>query len=170
MDPISPVMRPARLDDAERIADYHHACRLLAFSALFDETIVQQMQPKLERWRSWLADGSDFTTVVAVDGDDVPFGHVTVRGNVLAHLFIDPPRHRQGFGRTLLAVGEQLICDAGHAEAELQTRVGNDPAIALYASAGWVMTDEVRTDEDDPGVTVSEHVLRKTLAPQAGAV
>lgn len=161
MDQTKVPMRWARADDAERIAEYHHACRLLAFEPLVSAEVFARMAPKTERWNSWLADDSEYATVVVVDDDDVPFGHVTVRGNYLAHLFIDPPRHRSGYGQQLLAVGERLIRQAGHRQAELQTRVGNVPAIALYESRGWAMTDELRIDEDDAGVRTEEHVLRK---------
>lgn len=161
MDQTTVAMRWARPDDAERIAEYHHACRLLAFEPLVPTEVFERMVPKTERWKEWLADGSEYTTVVVVDDDDVPFGHVTISGAYLAHLFIDPPRHRSGFGQALLAVGERLIRQAGHRHAELQTRVGNIPAIALYESRGWVMTDEIRIDEDDVGVRAEEHVLRK---------
>lgn len=163
MDHRGATTRPARLADAERIAEYHHACRLEALAPLFDEAIVAAMRPKFERWREWLQEGSGFTSVVVVDDDDVPFGHVTVHDNVLGHLFIDPPRQGEGFGRLLLGVGEQLLRDAGHAELQLQTRVGNVRAITLYESAGWIMTDELVIDEDDPGVRVEEHVLRKSV-------
>jgi hypothetical protein len=44
----------------------------------------------------------------------------------------------------------------------LHTVVGNEPTIALYRSAGWVLTDHVVTSVDY-GMVYDEHVLLKTL-------
>jgi ribosomal protein S18 acetylase RimI-like enzyme len=50
---------------------------------------------------------------------------------------------------------------AGHRSFELHTMVGNTPAIGLYQSAGWQMTDRIIHSADDHGVDYDEHVLVK---------
>lgn len=157
--------RFAGLDDADDIAAYHHRCWVEAFSDLLDPGVVAAMDPlgKVDRWRSWLSPGSGFVTVVAgVDGHSV--GHVTVNGCELVHLFIDPDHQGGGLGRSLLAVGEALIAVGAHSTAELQTIVGNQPAIGLYRSAGWTVTDALVHNDHD-GVVYDEHVLTKNLRP-----
>ncbi len=157
------AFRPAVPADAATIAAYHHRCWLVAFADLVDPGAVARLDPegKLPRWREWLEAGSGFQTVVA-ELDGRPIGHTTVHGATLVHLFIDPDHWGLGLGRRLLAVGEGLIAAAGHRDAELQTIVGNEPALALYRSAGWTVTDRIERQEYG-GLTYDEHVLVKRL-------
>ena len=108
-----------------------------------------------------LSPDSSMRTVVATHAGDV-IGHVQVDGNNLVHLFIDPDHQGAGIGRTMLAIGEQLIVDGGFLDAELHTRVGNERALALYASAGWQRTDRLIHSAHD-GIEYDEHVLVKQL-------
>lgn len=64
----------------------------------------------------------------------------------------------------MLGIGEQLIVDGGFLDAELHTRVGNERALRLYASAGWQLTDQLihRVDVDG-GIEYDEHVLVKSV-------
>jgi ribosomal protein S18 acetylase RimI-like enzyme len=139
--------RLALLNDAATIALYHQRCWETAFADLVnpgDPTKVSTLG-QVDRWRSWLAPDSGFTTIVAdVDG-----------------LFVDPDHWERGLGRSLLTIGEQMLADNGHSTIELHTMVGNTPALGLYESAGWVVTDRIiHTNED---VVYDEHVLVKQL-------
>lgn len=157
------TLRPARLDDAETIARYHYRCRIAAFTRLVHPGSADRWDPRgpVDRWRMWLSPDSDFTTTVA-DFDGTAIGHATVGGAELVHLFVDPDHWGLGLGRTLLTVAEQMLTDAGHRSFELHTMVGNHPAIALYESAGWVMTD-LLVHNDQDGVVYDEHVMVKHL-------
>ena len=106
------------------------------------------------------SDGS-MRTVVATNRDMV-VGHVQVDGNLLVHLFVDPDHQGVGIGSRLLAIGEALISEAGHTDAELHTRVDNVRAIALYRSVGWQVTDRVTHSAHD-GIEYVEQVLVKHL-------
>ena len=154
-------LRWARLADAARIADYHYACWQQVFAPLVSAEVMEGVEPRVERWRDWLEPGSEFTTVVTTDDHGQPIGHTTVRGHELIHLFVDPQHHRKGLGRQLLAIGERLIRQAGYAQAELHTIVGNARAIGLYESAGWNMTEETVDDVLSNGASYTEHVMRK---------
>ena len=68
----------------------------------------------------------------------------------------------RGLGRELLEVGEDLLAAAGHSRIELTTLIGNKPALALYQSAGWTVTDEV-VHNDANGIVYDEHLLIKIL-------
>ncbi|MDP9335656.1 MAG: GNAT family N-acetyltransferase [Actinomycetota bacterium] len=151
------------MDDTDAIAAYHHRCWVIAFSSLLAPGMVDRMDPrgKIDRWRNWLAPKSGFVTAVA-DLSGTPIGHTTVAGYELVHLFVDPDHWGQGVGRKLLEVGEGLLRSDGHREIELNTMVGNERALSLYCSAGWVVTSRVvHTDQD--GVVYDEHVLVKRL-------
>ena len=149
--------------DVERIAEYHHRCWLTSFASLFEPGVVERMDPlgRLDRFRFWLSPDSGMRTVVAAQGG-VVVGHVIVEGNEIVHLFIDPDHQGAGTGRKLLGVGEGLIVEAGFGDAELHTMVGNEPALGLYASAGWLLTDRLIHSAHD-GVEYDEHVLVKQL-------
>ncbi len=156
------VTRYATLDDAEAITDYHHRCWLTTF-ATYVEGDVSGLAPQLDRWLERLAPESDFTTaIVAVEGKAI--AHVTIRGNELVNLFVDPNHHRAGHGRTLLRVGERMLALAGHTDVELHTMVANEPAKALYTRFGWTITGEI-LDEVSGDLRWQESVLRKTLPP-----
>lgn len=155
-------MRPATIDDAEVLAAYHHRCWVIAFSALTPGT-QEQMDPRgnVDLFRARLARDSGYVTIVA-EVSGIVIGHTTVFRNKLVHLFVNPDYWRQGIGLQLLGIGEGLLRDAGHREVELWTRVGNDPAIALYRKCGWRLTDRVVHSEEN-GVAYDEHVLTKHL-------
>ena len=158
-------VRPGEPADAAALACCHHRCWLHAFADLVTPPeAVDQMDPdrNLERFSDWLSPMSDpEVTVVERDGQVV--GYSTVVGNELVHLFVDPDQAGRGYGRRLLAAAEEHMVDAGYRMLELHTMVGNDPAIGLYESAGWQMTDQLVHTDNDNGVSYDEHVLVKHL-------
>lgn len=156
-----PTLRPGTTDDAAAIADYHLRASRLSFETLLTAGTYDGAPPRLERFTEWLQADSEFSTTVA-DVDGTAVGHVTISGNEVVHLFIDPDHQGLGLGRRLLATGEAMLADAGYDDIELHTMIGNAPAIALYESAGWVVTDGVIDNEHD-GVAYREHVLVKHL-------
>lgn len=158
-----PRLRPGRVSDAEAIAEYHHLCWLSAFAPLVEPEVMEVIEPRVERWNDWLSDESEHDTIVAVDGNDVPIGHSTILDNELLHLFIHPDHHGKGLGGILLANAEARLHAAGHRSIQLHTIVGNTPAIGLYESNGWIMTDRLEDDVLPNGSKYTEHVLVKDL-------
>ena len=156
--------RAAVPSDAEAVARYHHRCWQDAFAPLLEPGVVERLDPwrMLEVFRGWFAPGSEPATVLA-DLDGRAIGHTTVSGAELVHLFVDPDHSRRGLGRALLAIGEELLVAGGHRKAELHTIAGNEPALALYRSAGWVVTDRLVHNDRGDGVVYDEHVLVKRL-------
>lgn len=159
-----PRLRVGVPADAVTIADYHLRASRQSFRALLTGGSYDGAPPRVERFTEWLLVDSEFSTTVA-DIDGVAVGHVTICGNELVHLFIDPDHQGLGLGRRLLAAGESMLAAGGHDDIELHTMIGNAPAIALYESAGWVVTDGVIDNEHD-GIAYREHVLLKRLAPR----
>jgi GNAT superfamily N-acetyltransferase len=160
------TIRPARPSDAEVVAAYHHRCWLEAFAPLVGPGAVQQLDPsfRLPTFRHWFGDGSDEVTTLVADRDGVAVGHASVAGNEVVHLFVDPDHWGSGLGSRLLLEAEALITLAGHRHAELHTIVGNEPAIRLYRSHGWEVTDRILHQHVGP-VSYDEHVLVKALRP-----
>lgn len=161
MDDIT--IRPGEPGDVEAIAAYHHRCSIVAFADIVTSGTFDDLDPRrrVPTFSEWLGPDSDMTVRVA-SLDGVAIGHVAVEGNEIVHLFIDPDHAGRGLGRRLLALGESLIAEAGHDTFELHTIVGNLPAIGLYESAGWVVTDRLVHNEHE-GLVYDEHVLVKLL-------
>lgn len=159
------ALRPAHSGDVNAMCDIHHRCWLTAFTRLVEPAAgVTDFAPDRNRPRftDWVDPDSDASVVVAEVAGDVA-GYATVVGRELLHLFVDPDLAGRGIGRHLLADAERRIADGGHAVAELHTMFGNEPAIGLYLSAGWEMTDGVVHTDSDHGVSYDEHVLVKRL-------
>lgn len=55
----------------------------------------------------------------------------------LSLLAVAPEAQGHGLGRRLLAAGVQAAADAGHGACELHALDDNEPALALYRSAGF---------------------------------
>ncbi|MGA9277577.1 N-acetyltransferase family protein [Ilumatobacter sp.] len=157
------TFRTGAPDDASTMAAYHRRCWVDSFTDLLESGVVAAMDPHhgADRWPLFLDPARGFTTIVADDGGRA-VGHVTVRGNEVVQLFIDPDHQGRGLGRHLLEIGEALIAGAGFDTAELDTIVGNAPAIAFYEAAGWTVTDRIVHNDAD-GVVFDEHVLTKNL-------
>jgi ribosomal protein S18 acetylase RimI-like enzyme len=149
--------------DAHGIAEYYHRCWLTASASSLEPGAAEWFEASmwLDLFHGRLAPDSSMRTVVATSGG-VVVGHVQVEGNLLVHLFVDPEHQGAGIGSRLLAIGEALIAEAGHTDAELHTRVDNDQAIAWYRSVGWQHSGRLIHSAHD-GIGYDEHVLIKHL-------
>jgi ribosomal protein S18 acetylase RimI-like enzyme len=159
------TIRPGEQRDAARMCAIHHRCWMAKFASLVTPSAaVDGMDPNrnIERFTGWCSPGSDARVRVA-ERDGVLVGYSTVVGNELVHLFVDPDHAGNGIGRTLLGAAEREMSDAGHRTLELHTMVGNTPAIGLYESAGWTVTDRLIHTRDDHGVSYDEHVMVKQV-------
>ncbi len=165
MSATSVQIRPGAPDDAAVMSAIHHRCWLAKFATLVTpREAVDRMDPgrNVGRFSDWLSPDSVAQVTVA-EHDRRVIGYSTVAGHELLHLFVDPDHAGRGVGRRLLGAAEALMTDAGHRSFELHTMVGNTPAIGLYESAGWQMTDQLIHSDDDHGVSYDEHVLVKQI-------
>lgn len=119
------VLRPVADTDLDAVLDvWDRASRLGhpflsdAFHAAERDRIAHQWLPASE-------------TVVAED-DGAIVGFVSMVGDEVGGLFVDPDRHRQGIGRRLLA--HALV---GRRRLELGVLDGNVGARAFYAALGF---------------------------------
>ncbi|MDR0242149.1 MAG: GNAT family N-acetyltransferase [Burkholderia sp.] len=138
-------IRPARIDDAHAIADFHvkvwrHTYRDLAPAAahaVLDESY------RRKQWRDKLAssDGSQLVLVAELDGGIVGIGAAGApsepifngRGEI-KFLYVDPGFKRRGIGRQLLARLAAHLSRLRYQGAALSVVDGNDAAIAFYAA------------------------------------
>ena len=135
-------MRPARLDDVDAVTDYYFRSWQVNLAHLFppgalDSLPSTDVAARRATFMNWFGESSSHRTVVVADPG--PVGHVTVSGDELVHLFIDPDAQGGGIGRRLLAEGERIIA-ADHRRARLMTLVGNDRAVVFYSKHGWELS------------------------------
>ncbi len=77
-------------------------------------------------------------------------------------LFVHPACAGRGLGRTLLTAAHDALRAAGCQQAYLYTHERNEPALALYTSAGYRPDGAVR-ESDFGGTTIRELRLVKQL-------
>jgi ribosomal protein S18 acetylase RimI-like enzyme len=101
--------------------------------------------------RVWLieADGEIVGYAVLTFGYDLEFGG---RDAFLTELYLRPGARGRGLGRQALAAIEAAAVPLGVSAIHLMVRPENGPAVALYASAGYVSPPRA--------------MLSKTLSPQ----
>ena len=71
----------------------------------------------------------------AFDGSELA-GHMALEPGWIEHLYVDPPRHNQGIGRSLVELAQRHQNDL-----QLWTYQANVPARRLYESAGFVVEE-----------------------------
>lgn len=161
-------LRTPTIDEAGAVADYYFRAWQSNLAHLFSPGALDQIpEParvdRVATFERWFAGTDGHRSLVATGNDGDPVGHVTVIGDELLHLFIDPARQGGGVGTTLLVAGERMIAEAGHARARLMTLVGNDAAVAFYERHGWLVSGH-RVDEVYFGEPQVEQELTKPLA------
>ncbi|MDH4168373.1 MAG: bifunctional GNAT family N-acetyltransferase/class I SAM-dependent methyltransferase [Acidimicrobiia bacterium] len=142
------MLRPARPDDAEAVAEANNRCWQTAYRGVLPDEALDAIGPhdRVEAWRQWALDHPD-RFVVAVDDDDRAVGYVTVDpapvgepdhvGEILS-LYVHPDHWRSGVGRLLLDCGCRLLVDAGCTQGLLCTLADVAPTRAFYAAQGWL--------------------------------
>ena len=150
------MIREATAEDLPAITSAHMAAAREAFAHIGP---VEQLEP-----RDWAADLSAAdTALVAVDEDtDDVVGFVFVGGCEVQFFFTHPRVWGRGFGRSLLAAGEEALRAAGGTSATLYTEERNHRPLRAYHAAGWRPDGDVRVREW-LGVTIREPRLRKPL-------
>ena len=93
-------------------------------------------------WKAQLADAASRYWLILA-GTPAGWFRTEAAGDALClgMLQIAPERQRRGAGRFVLRTVERMARDAGFARVVIHTTQDNAPAAALYASAGYVLTE-----------------------------
>jgi GNAT superfamily N-acetyltransferase len=139
------ILRPARADDADAIAEIWYAGWRDAHLGNVPEALVAVRTEESFRSRAAqrIADA-----VVAVDAADVPVGFVMVVGDEVEQVYVAAAQRGTGVAGRLLAEAERLVAAAGHDRAWLAVAPGNARARRFYQRCGW--TDEGPFDYSAP--------------------
>lgn len=146
------VIRPYRQADWPRVEAIHDAARrmelaLAGLSAAF--------VPLAEAAES---EGLFEYTVRVAEADGEVAGFVAYGGDALAWLYVDPARMRRGIGKRLV---RHVIQALPARPLLLETLSGNEPALRLYASMGFAVTDTLTGRmPGNEAFTVTVHCMR----------
>ena len=133
---MTPVLRPARADDAEQLAAVFHRGWHDGHRGHVPDGLTRRRT--LEAFRERVAlrvAGTDEVTVAEVDG--VVAGFVMVAGDEVEQVYVDRAFRGTGLASVLLDEAERQVADAGHRAAWLAVVVGNARARSFYARRGW---------------------------------
>jgi len=127
-------IRPYEKGDFAAVAAIHDAARLQElYRAGLPEAYIpfEQAAPKEELFETY--------SVFVADVDDNVRGFVAFKEGELGWLYVNPLFARQGIGTALARYA--LVCN-GEGKMEVEVLAGNEPAIALYKSVGFVETQK----------------------------
>ena len=146
------TLRPARPDEAERVAEVWHDAWHDGHDGRVPEVLLPERDPAyfLARSRELI----DATTVAQRE-DGAVLGVVIVRDDELQQLMVTADARGTGVGGLLIAEAERQVAARGHAEIWLAVVPGNDTARRFYAGRGWVD----RGVEDYPARTLAGTVV-----------
>jgi GNAT superfamily N-acetyltransferase len=142
------IVRPARLEDALRIATIHVEAWRAAYRRIVPDEFLDALsiEQRHMTWQQHLAAGESFTWV-AEDADathgwisagrsrDVDAGQST--GEIWA-VYVDPDHWSEGVGRTLCTAAEQELRRQGFTDATLWVLKGNERALQFYLESGFI--------------------------------
>ncbi len=123
----------------------------------------------MEAVEGWLAGG----TVEAYFDQHLPdcrvleesgeiVGFSVAKGELIDLMMIDCDRHREGFGRVLLAHVETELFES-HPVLRLESFVDNQPAIAFYAAQGWTPGEPF--EDAETGIAMIPLTKRRPAEP-----
>ena len=153
-------VRPARADDAERIAEIHVDSWNAAYTGLIDQAELDRRDVAWrtaqwkdffvgDKWpdhRTWVveADGriEGFARVGPPDDEDVDPAHTVT----LFSLYLDPAARGTGLGRALLEHVLECLREDGYERALLYVLIENRPARQFYERAGWTPEPDIVTN------------------------
>lgn len=164
-----PVVRPARLDDADQIAQVHVRSWQQAYSQLMPQAYLtgldQTLSQRRAHWAEAIARGSSQVRVVSLEGTligwvsfgpsrdtDVGAGRV---GEVMA-LYVLAEHWGHGVGRRLWQAARAWLGKQGYERITLWVLVENTRAIRFYQACGWVEEPQTRRTLQRGGVTLEE--------------
>lgn len=172
MEP-TPLVRPASLDDARRIAEVHVASWQSAYRGILPDTFLDGLSVEewAERRRQWLsAPGRGAATLVAErNGGVVGFVHVCEARDVegageVAAIYAAPTSWGTGVGRALIDAAVDELSAQGRDRAVLWVFRDNARGRAFYERMGWAPDGHSKL-YDIAGIQATELRYARPLHP-----
>jgi ribosomal protein S18 acetylase RimI-like enzyme len=167
------TIRPAQLDDAERIAAIQIRAWQAAYRGVMPDAYLDELDvdDRAAYWRNavHVLQPDQQLKVIVADGFVVGFaaagpehdGQAPDVGELYA-INLDPSMWRRGLGRALLRDMTAGLAGLGYSEAVLWVVPENDRARRFYESEEW-WDDDVRREDEVFGVVVPEMRYRCRL-------
>lgn len=131
-------VREMTQEDIPRVSDLLCACyRWLGEKETFSSKKIEFLIEKRGSADTVEQESQTETYFVACDGPKIA-GMVSVKGNEITKLYVDPPWHRKGFGRVLFEKAEEIITGNGHPKIILGA-IGQTP-VPFYESMGMTIS------------------------------
>jgi RimJ/RimL family protein N-acetyltransferase len=135
------VIRPGTPEDAEAVARVHIESWQVAYADVFPREELEQLSGQRAARRVELHRRSP-PLVAEADGEIVGFVSVGRANDAdadgeLYAIYVHPDHWDQGFGRELIAAGEDRLRELGHDHAVLWVLEDNPRARRFYELAGW---------------------------------
>lgn len=169
-------VRPARVEDAARIAVVHVRSWQEAYRGLLPQEYLDRLDPaqRVSAWKRAIErpDSSRSGTMV-IDRGDALLGFVTFgptrdeddnpeRVGEIRALYLLPNAWRHGFGRELMAAALKRLAEEGFEQVTLWVLDSNVRARSFYEAGGWSADGSLK-DDDSRGFPLTEMRYRKPL-------
>jgi ribosomal protein S18 acetylase RimI-like enzyme len=128
------IIRTFRLDDSEALLALWQNCNLIASQNDPHEDIARKLTVQPELFLVGELGGEIIASVMG--------GYEGHRG-WLNYLAVSPAHRRQGYGKTIVAEAERLICEKGAPKINLQVRTTNTEVLEFYRSMGYRVDDVI---------------------------
>lgn len=142
----APLVRDAREDEIDRLADIWHAGWRDAHAAILPAELARLRTR--ESFALRLCDALDTVRVAGIPGR--PIGFCMTRADELHQLFVSPEGRGKGIAAALEADAVALIARRGARFAWLACAIGNERAARFYEKAGWRLAGTVTSLLDTP--------------------
>lgn len=159
-------VRPARPEDASRIAEIHVRTWQDAYRGHMPDALLDAMTPaeRIPMWSGMLAAPRARTVTLVADEEDRVMGFCSagparlvdtpdtdITGEMYA-IYVLPECQGNGAGRLLMDTACEALLEAGFAYVLLWVLAGNASAIAFYECMGWEADGASKQEEIGGGV------------------
>jgi GNAT superfamily N-acetyltransferase len=130
------VIREARADEAEALAEIQRDACLAAFTHIFPpERYPFPMDDVRDRWRTALADPE--VSVFVAEVGSRPVGFAGYRADWLDGLYVEPDHWARGLGLALHDAALERLRERGSSRCHLWVLADNERARRFYERHGW---------------------------------
>ena len=154
-------VRPARPDDARRLAEIHVETWRATYPGVIPQDVLDRLSvdDRERNWQEWIPHPETNSFVVELDGEVVGFVNVgpcwTDRAiGELYSIYVTPGDQGRGVGLALMDSGVEALARRWD-EAILWVATENPRARRFYERYGWEVDGE-RVDDSMPGVSLPE--------------